>query len=363
METVHSTILASEYIMGRLNMSKQYFVGIDIAAESFVACVLQAPSVLVLAPKEFRNAPAGFDEFLGWLQAQAISAENAILCMEATGVYGEELAYFLAAQDWWLAIHPPLEIKKAFYPVGHKNDAVDSRQIAEVAARFSDRLRRWRPKQALLEQVKMLLTLREQYVRQRTAHRNALRALKRKVVRTPMAERLHQESLQQLTLHIQTIEAEIRRLLEQDPDLHQNLTLLVTIPGVGLLLAAHTLVMMASLHQPYNPRAVAAFIGICPYEHVSGTSVYQRATSRHYGPATMRKLLHLGARSVLTHHATFRHYFERKVAEGKPKTLVLNNIANKLVKIMCAVLRDQQPYMPNHRSVHPKVLKMALTKS
>ncbi len=344
-------------------MSTQYFVGLDIAAETFVACVLQAPWQEVLAPREFGNDPAGFDEFLAWLAAQQIRAEATVICMEATGVYGEGLAYFLAAQDWWLAVHPPLEIKKAFYPIGHKNDAVDSRQIAEYAARFTDRLRRWQPRKALLEQIKVLLTLREQYVRQSTAHRNALRALKRKVVRTPMAERLHQESLQQLSQHIQTLEAEIRRLLEQDPDLHQNLLLLLTIPGVGLLLAAHTLVLLASLHEPYNSRAVAAFIGISPYEHTSGTSVYQRATSRHFGPATMRKLLHLAALSLRTHQATFRHYFERKVAAGKPKPLVLNNIANKLVKIMCAVLRDQQPYIPHYRSVHPKVLKMALTKS
>ncbi len=338
-------------------MSRKYFVGLDMAAETFVACVLQAPRQEVLAPQEFRNEPAGFDELLAWFAAQGIATAAAIFCMEATGVYGEALAYFLAAQDCWVAVHPPLEIKKAFYPVGHKNDAVDSRQIAEYAARFTDRLRRWQPKKAVLEQIKVLLTLREQYVRQHTAHGNALQALKRKVVRTPMAERLHQESRQQLSQHIATIEAEIRRLLEQDPDLHQNLLLLLSIPGVGLLLAAHTLVVLASLHDPGNPRAVAAFIGISPFEHTSGTSVYRRATSRHFGPAAMRKLLHLAALSLRTHQATFRRYFERKVAEGKPKSLVLNNIANKLVKIMCAVLRDQQPYIPNYRSVHPRVLK------
>ena len=69
----------------------------------------------------------------------------------------------------------------------------------------------------------------------------------------------------------------------------------------------------------------------------------------------MRKLLHLGALSVRTHKPVFRHYFERKVAEGKPKKLVLNNIANDLVRIICAILRSQTPYIPNDRSVHPAV--------
>lgn len=60
--------------------------------------------------------------------------------------------------------------------------------------------------------------------------------------------------------------------------------------------------------------------------------------------------------SVRTHHAQFREYFLRKIAEGKSKQLVLNNIANKLLKIMCAVLRTQTPYIPNYQSVNPKLL-------
>ena len=344
-------------------MTKTFFVGIDVAAENFVASVVQAPDQLMLAPKSFVNDPAGVEEFAAWLQANSISLETAVLCMEATGVYGETLAYLLSAEGWWLAVQPPLEVKRAFYPSGHKNDRVDSRQIAEYAARFQDRLRRFAPKKALLEQIKVLLNLREQYVRQKTTHKNGLRSIRRKFVRTRLAEQMHRESIQQLENNIQTIEAEIKHLMAQDPDLHINAGLLVTIPGVGLLLAAHTLVMMASLQAPLNPKAVAAYIGICPYEHISGKSVKKKAKSRHFGPAQMRKLLHLGARSLRTHHVEMDAYFERKLAEGKSKSLILNNIGNKLVKIMCAVIREQKPYIPNYRSLHPMKLKKHLTRS
>lgn len=344
-------------------MDRKYAVGIDVGSENFVACVLSAPDQVVLAPKEFGNHPEGVQALLDWLQSHRVGRQESMVCLEATGVYGENLAYLLSAQDWWLAVQPPLEIKRAFKPVGPKTDAVDSRQIAEYALRYRDRLRRWQPQKALLEQVKVLLNLREQYVRQRTAHRNALLALKRKIVRTPLAEQLHAQSIQQLQEHIQTIENEIRQLFQQDPDLHQNLTLLLTIPGVGLLLAAQTLLALASLQAGAQPKALAAYAGICPFENNSGSSIRHRATSRHYGPAAMRKLLHLGARSVRTHHPQFRQYFERKKAEGKPPQLILNNIANKLLMIMFAVLRDQQPYNPTYRSVHPQLYRGALTKS
>ena len=344
-------------------MHKTIFIGIDVAAEDFVVSVLKAPDQMVLSAKGFVNDPAGVEELVAWLLANDIQPGKAVLCMEATGVYGETLAYLLSAKGWWLAVQPPLEVKRAFYPTGHKNDRVDSRQIAEYAARFTDRLRRFAPRKALLEQIKVLLNLREQYVRQKTAHKNGLRSIRRKFVRSQLAEQMHRESIQQLENNIQTIEAEIKDLLAQDPDLHLNASLLITIPGMGLLLAAHTLVMMASLETPHNPRAIAAYIGICPYEHTSGKSVKKRSQSRHFGPAQMRKLLHLAARSLRTHHEDMRKYFERKLAEGKSKALILNNIENRLLRIMCAVIREQKPFIPNYRSVHPMILKNTLTRS
>lgn len=344
-------------------MATQYFIGIDIASESFVATVVQAPDKVVLAAREFDNHPDGVEAFASWLQKHNIGPELSVVCMEATGVYGETVAYLLSAQGWWLAVQPPLEVKRAFHPVGHKNDAIDSRQIAEYAARYQDRLRQFTPQTKLLEQIKVLLNLREQYVKQRTAHKNGLQALKRKFVRTPLAEQMHQESILQLDKNIRTLQNEIEALLKQDSDLHLKASLLISIPGVGYLLAAQILLSMASLDDPLNPRVLAAHIGICPYEKRSGKSVHKKATTRKYGPSQLRKLLYLGAMSLRSHHQEIGHYFMRLQAAGKPKQLILNNISNKLVKIMCAVLRQQQPYIPGYRSVNPGLLKKALTKS
>jgi transposase len=88
-----------------------------------------------------------------------------------------------------------------------------------------------------------------------------------------------------------------------------------------------------------------------------GTSVYSAPTSRHYGPPALRKLLYLAACSVRTHRKEFTHYFLRKTAEGKNRKLVLNNIQNKLLKIACAVVRSQKPFISNYLSVNPLALK------
>jgi transposase len=47
-------------------------------------------------------------------------------------------------------------------------------------------------------------------------------------------------------------------------------------------------------------------------------------------------------------------YFARKRAEGKPGKVVVNNIANKLLKILCAMIRSGKPYLENYRSGNPR---------
>ena len=227
-----------------------------------------------------------------------------------------------------------------------------------MRARFQDQLHRFVPKKEIIEQVKVLLQLREQYVRQKTAHLNSLRTLERKAVRTPLAEALLDQSISQLKTNIKTIEAEIKQLFNQDSDFGQQIALLLTIPGVGLLLASHVIVLTQAMRDPLNPRALAAYLGISPFQHTSGTSVRKQPSSRRFGPATARKLLHLAARSRRTHHAASRRYFERKVAAGKPKSLVLNNMANRLVRVMCAVLRSRQPFINDFVSLPPQVLSL-----
>lgn len=343
-----------------------FFVGIDIASSTFTAAVGQIRDEswqIGVKPTEFPNDFDSLPKFLHWLQEHHLLPENCILCMEATGVYNEVLAHFLVVNHYRLAIQPPLEVKKAFKPVGHKSDPVDSAQISEYAYRYFDKLTFWQPRDEILEQIKVLLTAREQFTEQVIAHRNALHALERKKIRTSLAEKAHQETIQQLRKHIEDLESEIRRLVDQDPDFKNLVGLLISIPGVGFLLAAHLLVLFESAQELPTAKQLSAYLGICPYENTSGSSVYSPPTSRHYGPPTIRKLLRLATLSLRTHNEEFRRYFDRKVAEGKPKQLVLNNMANKLLKIICAVCRSSTPFIPGYRSVNPGSLKLSLTKS
>ena len=308
---------------------------------------------------KFSNTNAGFEEIHQWIQQSKVRVDQAVVVMEATGVYGESLCYYLCSRGYKVAVESPLKVKRAFDTSGHKTDSVDARQIAEYGHRFYDELQFWTPPDVVLEQVRELLSAREQFTVQKTANNNALKALERKVITSVTAMEAYQQSIDRLDENIKQIDKEIKRLEKEDDSFHTMIKRLTTTPGIGMLLAANLIIMTQGFTRSRNHREIASFAGISPIEHTSGTSVYRKARSRQYGPQRLRKLLYLASLSVATHNPDFRKYYLRKVAEGKPKRLVLNNVANKLLKIVCAMVKTETEYIPNYRSVNPLMLKVS----
>ena len=59
----------------------------------------------------------------------------------------------------------------------------------------------------------------------------------------------------------------------------------------------------------------------------------------------LKKQLHMCALSSITYNPEMKAYFNRKVEEGKNKMLVLNNVRNKLIHIICACVRENRHYI------------------
>jgi transposase len=339
-----------------MNSHPSFIIGIDIAAESFVGSLFQPATQSVSAPQTWTNTEDGFHACEQWIKQHNLTSSTVLVCLENTGAYSEALCYWLAARGYQLAVEPPHKISKALSDGHRKNDALDSRQIAEYAYRYLDKLHIWKAPQELQEQISVLLATREQYAQQSSAHQSTLLQWQRKVVKTPLAESSLRATIQHLKEQIKIIDQEIKRLISQHPSWGPMLLLLTSIPGVGFLLASNLMVLTQGFTATQDPRRLASHLGLSPSEYESGTSVYRKPRSRGYGHARLRKLLYLAAMSLRTHDPNSQHYFLRKVQEGKSGRLVLNNIANKLIRIICAVARTQKPFIDNYQSVNPVLI-------
>ena len=335
--------------MGKTN----YFIGVDISSDYFTISVIKSPKHILVQGIEFSNDLTGFKKFQKTLLKQSIKNDNSIICMECTGVYSEKICYYLFNQGFSIVSEQPLKVKRAFSINEHKTDSIDSLQIAEYIFRFIDKVKIWQPREDLLEKINTILNTRDLFVEQKVATQNHLGAISKKEIIAKQSVRVLRKSVRELKKNIDVLETEMIYLINSNQELKNKFNILKSGPGVGLFLALRLLVKTNGFTMDVNYKHLASNIGICPFRNQSGTSINKKSKSKGVGDEAIRKLLHLASWSVIEHKKKFRHYYQRKIEEGKPKRLVLNNVANKLLKILFAMIRNGVEYIPTYRSVNP----------
>lgn len=329
-----------------------HVIGIDISSLTFTASCATAPGEYVFQGQDFDQTDTGWHNLLTILQDHRLPRSDIAICMEATGVYSERISHFLHGQGFPVYVEPPRSISKAFYEK-EKSDPVDSRQIAEYPFRFPDRLHLWQPPSEIIDQLKTLLTARELIIKNRTACKNTRCSLTKKHFQPAGTRNIYTTLIAEHDTAIDQVELEMQRLIDSNPIMSRHMTNILTIKSVGFLLAVNMAVATNGFTEHLKYQSLAKYIGIYPIPYKSGTSVYHRPASDGAGPTRLRKLLYLAAMRLKRKGAPFAKYYERKVAEGKSGKLVLNNIANKTLKLICGVVKSGKPYLKGYMSVKP----------
>lgn len=323
-----------------------FYVGIDISNKTFNATKLAAPEQIIFFGKEFENARNGFRE----LEILIPEKDKHTIVLEATGVYGEQLCLYFHATGYRVCVEAPQYVRRAFR-LKRKNDRVDSNMIAEYGFRYSDKLTTYTPRSSIYEDIVSLLNIREMMNRQKTSHKNILKALKKKGY-LPASLKQHQDTLDYLEQAIEDTDDLLKHTLMSDPHVAQHIINLKSMPGVGYWWAANFFVITNGFHN-LDYRKICCYVGIVPHEHSSGTSIKKHPRSDREGSDRMRKALYLSSMSVIRLDGKLRKQYLETVVRGKPKRLAQNNIACKMVKIACAIVREGKPYEESHKSINP----------
>lgn len=120
-----------------------YYVGIDIAKRSHVACVMGEDNSLIVKPFEFLSTQSGFKKLLAHLQSLSCDLSDVIIGMEATGLLFENLYRYLKEMAYRVVLLNPYQTSK-FREMDTmkrvKNDNIDSVMIAALikSGRFSE---------------------------------------------------------------------------------------------------------------------------------------------------------------------------------------------------------------------------------
>jgi len=113
----------------------KYAIGIDISKEDFKVCFVYYYAdqrIKVIASRTFSNTKVGFRQFNSWITAKRKDKTlPLILALEATGVYYENLAFFLREKDYAISVLLPNKAKKYLEYLGlkSKTDKIDAKGL------------------------------------------------------------------------------------------------------------------------------------------------------------------------------------------------------------------------------------------
>jgi transposase len=321
-------------------------VGLDLAKSVFQAHGADAAGEVVFRKKLRR------DQLLPFFAAQA----RCLVAMEACAS-AHHWAREIGALGHETRLIPPAYVKP--FVKRQKNDAADAEAICEAAQRPT--MRFVVPKSAEAQAAAVIFRTRDLLVRQRTQTISALRGhlaefghIARKgpghvaslieLVRDLKAD-LPSEARAVLLIAVESLQALQARIAVLDRQVLARVKAsslarrLMTIPGVGPVLAT---AMVALAPQPdafRRGRDFAAWVGLTPRQHSSGGKERLGRTTK-MGERSLRRLLILGASSAARMAARKRTadpWLARMLAR-KPRMLVTVALANKMARIVWALM-------------------------
>jgi transposase len=314
-------------------------IGIDISKKKFDLCLLRDNGKL--KHKVFANNAAGFLQLSAWLKKQKV--ERAHLCLEATGTYGEALATYLFDSGHTVSIINPAVIKA--YAQSRlsrtKTDKVDATLIAQFCTErkppaWHPLAREVRELQALVRRLESLLEMHQMEVNRLEAGVSA------ELVRDSLTEHLAF-----LDEEIKRTTALIRQHIDQHPTLRERRELLVSIPGIGDTTAAKLLAEMLDVKLYKSARQLAAFAGLVPRLHESGSSIKRKARLSKTGAPRLRKALYFPAIAAIKYNPSIKAMSVRLKERGLCPMQIIGAAMRKLVHLAYGVLKSRRPFDPS----------------
>jgi transposase len=323
------------------------FVGIDVSKSKFDLALIKGQDKDHVIQGVFDNTHKGIKTMGKFLEKEHhVQLSETIFCMEFTGVYCRPLTSFFVEQDCHVWIEMPVNIIRSLGLQRGKNDRVDAHRIALYAYKNRDDIKLWKPQRDVILQLRDLLALRERLITSQKALTHPIEELIAMGAKSAAAivRKNCQKTLSAIENEIGQINKNLDDLIKGDPQLKELFHLTTSVPGVGKLTALFMICFTNEFSMYTNPKQLACYCGVAPFEHSSGSSIRGRTRVSHMANKVLKRMLHMGAMSVISRDPELRDYYQRKVAQGKNKMLVINAVRNKIIHRLCAVIKRGYGY-------------------
>jgi len=306
--------------------SAEIFVGIDVAKGQLDMAIRDQDEMWRHA-----NDEAGIEAMVEQLTAMGPT----LVVLEASGGWEMMAVAELASAELPVVVVNPTRVRRFAQAAGRwaKTDKIDARLLAHFAAAIRPQVRPLRSEEQA--HLAALITRRRQVVQMLTAEKN-----RRHTTHGPLRQRL-EEHIGWMERERAELEKELRVMVRKSPVWQAKERLLLSMPGVG---PVTSLTLLAELPElgTLNRQQIAALVGVAPFNRDSGP---RRGHRRIFGGrAEVRSVLYMAALSAAKSNPSIRDFYHRLLRRGKVKKVALTACMRKLLVILNAMIRDQQPW-------------------
>jgi len=299
------------------------FCGIDVSKDRLDIMVLPEQQCLSV-----HNDASGWAELVERLRSFAIAA----IGLEATGGYERGVMRALLAAGMSVRQINPFRLRQFARASGvvAKNDPLDARMIASFVSVMPTRsAQRHTP---AVERLAEILAVRRQLSSEKIAAENAARLLE-----DPMLQRLSRRRIARLSADVEKLDERMVEVVAADAALAHRYRLLISMRGVGPVLACTLVALLPELGR-LNRKQIAALVGVAPYDFDSGLL---KGVRRIWGGrAPVRNVLYMAAMNASRHNPALKVFHNRLKAAGKEPKVALVAVMRKMITTLNAMVRD-----------------------
>jgi transposase len=235
-----------------------------------------------------------------------------------------------------VAVVNPRQIRDYARATGQlaKTDALDARAIARFAEAVKPAVRPLPSEDA--QRLSALVARRRQLVEMLGMETN-----RRHQARDRKLQRQVDAHVKWLREAVDRLEADLNDTIRSSPVWRERENLLTSVPGIGSTTASALIAELPELGL-LDRRRIAALAGLAPMNRDSGQLRGRRMICG--GRPQVRRALYMATVAAIRFNPAISKFYRRLVEAGRPPKVALTAAMRKLLTILNAVLRDQQPW-------------------
>lgn len=332
-------------------MSK-LIIGIDIAKEKFQVCIQsEQPNgePKIKGSRTFNNTSCGYARLLNWTAKRIKRHHDSIMyVMEATGVYYENLAYFLYENDQHVSVLLPNKVKyfaKSLNAVS-KTDKIDASIIAQIG--IERKLRTWEPMCPEYRELKAMDRKRLSLIKQQKRAKSQLHAMQCAHQTPESVINTTHKQIEFYECEILALETQTEAVVKTNPELDEKISKVATLNGVGRKTIITLICETNGFRLVRNIRQLVSYSGLDIVFNQSGNFEGKTRISKR-GNSRIRACLYMPALTAKQHNSKLKDLNDRVVAKN-PKIKQKGTVAcmRKLLILVYTLWNKNEAYDPKY---------------